>query len=219
MSEKPEHSESKPKPPQMTNVKARFAVLVLFAVSSVGAIGLSVWSIVTSMNDQKPGQQYGVGADGFRAFVDDKATLNVNKVVKKDQVVLVLKGLAKSVSDAKTDRVFNLNGNQGQTVTYAFVRTDGVKSSLYIDKRQYKDKKALENDHIYDETMKSGTAKGHPIYFRTALTIGADREYSLMVVNGLAVYRFVIAQPLDNISITEVTALVALKKLAQQAAY
>lgn len=219
MSEKPAHSDNRPKTPVITNEKARFAVLVLFALISIGAISLSIWSIVTSMNNQKPGQQYGVGADGFRAFVDDKATLNVNKVVKKDQVESVLKGLAESVGDAKVDKVFNLNGNQGQTVTYTFVRTDGVKSSLYIDKRQYKDKKALDNDHIYDETMKSGAAKEHPIYFRAALTIGADREYSLMVVNGLTVYRFVIAQPLDNISITEVTALVALKKLAQQATY
>lgn len=219
MSKKPAHSDNIPKTPVITNEKARFAVLVLFSLISIGAISLSIWSIVTSMNNQKPGQQYGVGADGFRAFVDDKATLNVNKVVKKDQVDSVLKGLAKSVSDAKVDKVFNLNGNQGQTVTYSFVRTDGVKSSLYIDKRQYKDKKALDNDYIYDGTMKSGTAKGHPIHFRMALTIGADREYSLMVVNGLTVYRFVIAQPLDNISITEVTALVALKKLAQQATY
>lgn len=213
------HSNSRSQLLIMENKKTRFAVLVLFMFVSIGAIGLSIWSISTSMNNQKPGRQYGVGADGFRAFVDDKATLNVDKIVKKDQIVFMLKGLAKSVDDAKIEKVFNLNGNIGQTVTYAFVRTDGIKSSLYIDKRQYKDKKALDNDHIYDQTMKSGTAKGDPIYFRTALTMNAHREYSLMVVKGLTVYRFVISQPLDNISITEVTALVSLKKLAQQAVY
>lgn len=219
MSKKTEHSESKLKKPVVSNDKARIAVLVLFTLISIGAIGVSVWSIVASMNDQKPGQQYGVGADGFRAFVDDKATLNVDKIVKKDQVVAVLKGLAKSVGDPNIEKVFNLNGNLGQTITYPFVRTDGVKSSLYIDKRQYKDKKAFDSDRVYDETMKSGAAKEHPIYLRVAQTIGGDREYSLMVVNGLTVYRFVIAQPFDNISITEVTAAVALKKLAQQATY
>lgn len=216
MNEKTQHNEPKVKPAVAMSKNARIAALAAFTLVSIGAISLSVWTIVTSMDDSKPGQQYGVGADGFRAYIDNKVNLDVDKVVTKKQVESVLKNLAKSVDNGKIVAAFNLNGNLGQTVTFPFVRNDGIKSSLYIDKRVYKDQKALDNDHIYDLTMKSGTAKGYTIYFRAAQTISNDREYSLMVVNGTTAYRFVIAQPLDNISITEVTALVALKNLAQQ---
>lgn len=39
----------------------------------------------------------------------------------------------------------------------------------------------------------------------------------MIVVNGLKAYRFVMTQPMDNITIKEVAALAALKKIALEA--
>ena len=215
MNEKHRHEHTTARSALMISKKGRVTVIVAFTLMSIAAISLCVWTINNSMSDWKPGRQRGVGADGFQAYVEDKANLGVDTIVKKDQVTTALKNLASSVEDAKIAPVFTLNGNLGQTITFSFVRKDGVKSSVYVDKRVYKSKEALDDDHVYDATMESGKAKGHTIYFREAQTIGKDREYSLMVVDGKTVYRYVMSQTYNNISVTELTALVTLKKLAQ----
>lgn len=215
MDEKPHHKESEPVPKIGRN--AQIMVLASFSLIAVAAISLTLWSIVSSTKDTKPGLQNGVGADGFQAFVEEKSNLGIELVVSKKQVVTALGRHAKSVYDGVKEKPFNLNGNRGQTITFYFVREDGVKSSLYVDKRMYKTAQALNDDRVYDATLKGGTAGGHPLYYRAAQTIGTDREYHLMVVNGTTVYRFVIAQPFTNITITEVPALAVLKKLAQEA--
>lgn len=197
--------------------KAQIVVLAIFCLITLGAAALTVWSIVSSSKDAKPGTESGVGADGFRAFIEDDANLGVSSVVSKGQVVSALGGLAKSVANSETAKVFNLDGNRGQTLTFPFVRSDGVKASLYIDMRIYKNQQALSDDHIYVSTLKAGTIKDHPVYYRHAQTLGGDREYHLMVIDGVKVYRFVVAQPDDNITISEVAALAALRKLASDA--
>lgn len=197
--------------------KARIAILIVFGIIGAGAIALTVWSVLTIPKNDKPGVQTGVGADGFHAFVEDNGNLNVGSVANKNQVITALGSYAKSTGEGSVSNVFNLNGNQGQTLTFSFVRADGANSSLYIDKRIYKSAQALRDDHIYTDTLNGGMVKGRNMYFRSAQTIGRYREYHLMVVNGTTVYRFVISQPYDNITISEIEALAILKKLALEA--
>ncbi|MCA9334586.1 hypothetical protein KC953_00410 [Candidatus Saccharibacteria bacterium] len=197
--------------------KNRAIVLVVFVAIAVVAVVLTVQSVMRVTDEPKPGLQYGVGADGFSAFVEKDGNIGVSEVVDKSMVVNALGERATSVEAGKVDKVFNLNGNLGQTITFTFIRTDGVKADLYIDKRVYKSSQALEDDRIYQSTLDAGKIKGHPLYYRAAQTLGPDREYHLMVVDGLTVYRFVVAQPFKNITISEVDALAALKTLASTA--
>lgn len=212
MDEKTPHNETADTP--RISRKAQIIVLVTFCLIAIATIGLTAWSIVSSTKDSKPGLQYGVGANGFRAFVEEDGNLGVNLIVNKKQVISALGNLAKSVGDSQVEKVFNYNGNQGQTITFPFVRTDGTKASLYIDKRVYKSSQAMTDDHIYQATLKAGVVNGRQLYYREAQTIGTDREYSLMIVDGVMVYRFVIAQPFTNITISEIESLAALKKLS-----
>lgn len=194
--------------------KKQIAVLAIFCIIGAVTVAITVLSITMIPKDPNPGVQRGVGADGFRAGVEDGVSLNVKSIASKAQVVTALGRSARSVGDPQVSKVFNYNGNLGQTLTFPFVRIDGVTSSLYIDKRIYKDKKALDDDHIYIATMQAGKVNGLPLYFRHAQTIGNSREYHLMVIDGLTVYRFVVAQPDDNIYMSEVNSLAALKKIA-----
>lgn len=196
--------------------KTQILIIVVLCVLGAGTIALVALSIMTPRNTS-PGVQNGVGADGFRAYVEEGTSLSVDKVASKNQVIASLGSKAKSVGDAQVSKVFNYNGNRGQTLTFPIVRADGVTASIYIDKKIYKTTQALNDDHIYVATMKAGDVNGHPLYYRHAQTIGNDREYHLMVVNGKNVYRFVFTQPDGNITISEVGALAALKSLAQKA--
>ena len=198
------------------NKKHKPLVLGIFAVIGVGMIVLVVLTIV-AMPKINPGSQYGVGANGFRAYEEKDTSLGVDKVVSKEEVVQVLGGKAKSVSDADVSNVFNFNGDRGQTATYDFVRSDGVKATLYVDMMLFKNIPSMNNAHILTGTGDAGKVNGHPAYYMHAQTIGSQREYRLLVVNGLKAYKFVITQPYRNITINEVAALAALKKLAQKA--
>lgn len=191
-------------------------VLPIFLLIGAGAIILTVLSIIFMLRPESSAQM-GVGADGFRAFVEENGDLGVKSVVNKDQVVAALGDKAKSVGDADISKVFNLNGDRSQTITFPFVRSDGKKAALYIDTKLYQNLQAQEDDHIYAATLNGGTANGHPVYYKHAQTVGSDREYHLVVVNGLKAYRFVIAQPGKNMLINEVAALAALKRLAAEA--
>lgn len=196
--------------------KARKLLLPVFVLLGIGVIVLTVFSIIL-MPKENPGSQYGVGADGFSAYVEKEGDLGVGSVVDKSQVVTALGDKAKSVDNAQISQVFNLNGNRSQTLTYPFTRTDGVKANLFIDMRLYKNLKALEDDHIYVATAKAGTVGGYPAHYKLAQTIDGDREYHMIVVNGLRAYRFVVAQPAKSITINEVPALAVLKRLALEA--
>lgn len=196
--------------------QARFGLLAILVIVGGGALVLAVMSIVI-IPLVNPGSQRGVGADGFQAFVEKEGNLSVVDAVSKQDVVDVLDKKAKSVSDASVSKVFNINGTRGQTVTYDFVRDNGLKASLYIDLMQFSDLNTLESTGVTAVTFDAGKINGNQAYYLHAMTFGSDREYRLMVLSGLKVYKFVISQPYRTISITEVSALAALKKLAEKA--
>ena len=197
--------------------KKQMIILIIFCILGAGTIVVTAISITLIPKDTTSVAKRGIGADGFQAHIEDGANLGVGLIVSKNQTITALGNNAKSVGEAQLSKVFNYNGNLGQTVTFPFVRADGVASSLYIDKKTYKDIKALNDDHIYIATMSAGEINDLPLYYRHAQTIGNYREYHLMLVDGLTIYRFVIAQPDDNIYMSEVNSLATLKKLARVA--
>lgn len=194
--------------------RTRKIVLPIFLVVGAGVVALTVLSIIILLPKDEKGAQYGVGADGFRAYVEEKGNLGVGSLATKAQVATALGNKAKSVGDGEVSKVFNMNGDRGQTVTFPFERADGLKAHLHIDMRLYKNTQSLESDNIYVATEKTSAVNGHPAYFKMAQTIDNAREYHMIVVNGLKVYRFVFAQPAKKITISEVAALASLKRLA-----
>jgi len=196
--------------------RTRLVVLPLFALIGIGAVVLAVITIIV-MPRVNQGSQRGVGADGFRAYLEENSTLGIDKVATKNQVITCLGAKAKSVDDVAVSKVFNLDGNRGQTATFDFVRTDGNKASVYIDVMLFKNVPTMNNADILAGTGKAGTIQGHPAYYMHAQTVGSDREYRLLVTNGLKAYKFVVVQPVRNITISEVGALAAMRKLASEA--
>ena len=194
----------------------KWALPTLFLVGA-GAVVVTGLSIVVLLNANDKRVQNGVGADGFRAYVEDKGNIDAGALMTKDQVVAILGSKAASVGEASVGKVFNMNGDRSQALTYSFTRTDGMTSSVYVDKKIYKSADSMRNDNIYGATMSAGTINNLPAYYRLALTIGSDREYSVMAVNGLTVYRFVMAQPERKITISEIDADALLLKLAAKA--
>lgn len=198
--------------------RARLFVLPLMIFVGAGAVILAIITIIV-MPKVNPGAQRGVGANGFQAYVEQNGDLGIAKLVTKDEVAKALGDKAKSVDGAQVSKVMNIDGSRGQTATYSFVRTDGKKSSLYVDLMFFKNQPTLDAAHVTTATAKAGTISGRQAYYLHAQTLGSDREYRLMVVDGLKVYKFVIVQPRTSIAISEVSALASLKKLAQSARF
>lgn len=196
--------------------QARIALMAVLVTIGAIAIAIAVYSIVI-VPLANPASRSGVGADGFQAFVERGGSLDIANVVSKKDVVDVLGKKAKSVSDADVSKVFNIDGTRGQTVTYDFVRDNGLKASLYIDLMWFKDSATFGAIDIKTGTGDAGKIDGYPAYYMHAQTLSSEREYRLMVVKGLKVYKFVISQPYRTISISEVSALAALKRLAEKA--
>lgn len=192
--------------------QARLIVSIL--VLTIGAVVASTLLIGAVQKTTKPGEQKGVGADGFRVTVDEKGNLDVLSIATKNNVIAALGNYSKTVKEPEMSKLLDLNGTLRQQVTFPFTTPDGSAASLYIDKIIYENIKKLEADNIYGATLQAKKVKNFPTYIRAAQTIGTDREYSLMVVNGLTVYRFVISQPLNKVTITEPGALDVLSKLA-----
>lgn len=187
----------------------------VFILMGITAVVLSIWSVVLLMQrNNAPGTQMGVGADGFQAFVEKNSNLDVEGIVTKEQVVSALGKKAKSVGDPQASEVFNYNGDRGQTLTFPFVRSDGIKANIYVDKRVYKSAQSMENDHIYVATATAGTVNGLPAHYKHAQTIDNAREYHMIVVNGQTLYRFVMAQPFKEVKISEIDSVAILKKIA-----
>ncbi len=199
--------------------RMKAVILPIMLVVAGGAIVLAVLAIII-MPVINPGSQRGVGADGFQAYQETGTTLGVDRIVSRDQVVTQLGNKAKSVgSNVDISKVFNLNGNRTQTATYDFVRADGVNASIYVDMMFFKNQNDKDGANITTATMKTTQINGHEAYYMHAQTVGTDREYRLMVVNGLKVYKFALVQPRSNLTISEVSALAVLKKLALEASY
>lgn len=181
--------------------------------------GLAVIIVTTTLiariiqGQTSPGSQVGVGADGFRAFVEDTNNLGVGAIASKDQVSAALGKDAKLVRPVEVSKVFNLNGNRGQTATFGFVRADGIEAFVYIDKRVYKDPRSLEVDKVYGSSLQYGTVNEKTVYVKRAQTVGGFREYHALVVKDNTVFRYVLAQPLRKISIKEARAIDMLKEI------
>ena len=196
--------------------RTRAVILLAMTAVGAGAIALAVWAIII-MPRINPGAQRGVGASGFTAFVEPDSDLGMGTVVRKEDVEEVLGSKAKTVGDVVVSKVMNLDGNRGQTATYSFVRSDGRKASVYVDVMLFKNQPTFDAADVTKNTLKGGTVGDLPVYYMHALTLGSEREYRLLVVKGLNVYKFVLVQPYRNITITEVAALAAMKKLAAKA--
>ena len=196
-----------------TNRRAQAAALPILLIMCTAVVVAVVVSIVTAPKETQT-SSYGVGADGFRAFTEDGTDLGAKSITDQQQVAMILGNKAKSVAKPDVSKVFNFNGDRSQAVTYKFVRADGTKVDLYIDKKVYKNTQTMDRDNLYVATAKAGVVNGYPAYYKLAQSIGGKREYHVMVVNGLTAYRFVIAQPATNITISELDADVTLKKLA-----
>jgi len=194
------------------DAKTRMMLLPVMAMVAIGAIVLAIVAIIAI--PAYDARQQGVGANGFRAYEEVGTDLGVGEVVSKKVVEEKLSDKALAVDNAQVTNVFNWNGNRGQTATYDFVRSDGAAASVYIDLLQFRDTATMESQNIYKATKSAGTINGHPAYFMHAQTLGMDREYRLMVVDGLKVYKFVMTQPNRNITISEVSALAVLKQIA-----
>jgi hypothetical protein len=198
------------------SLRTKALVLPVLVAIGAGAIAIAILSIIV-VPRINPGSQRGVGANGFQAFIEPEGDLGMGSVVSKQDVEEVLGKNAKKVNDVEVTKVFNLNGNRGQTATYKFTRTDGLKVSLYVDVMAFKNVPELEAANVTEGTVDAGMVNGHHAYYMHAQTLGSDREYRVLVVNGLKVYKFVIVQPYRYITISEVTSAAALKKLAAKA--
>lgn len=208
---KPSHKKSKSSAKQI-DPRVKFVAIPVLALISLGAIAFVVMTIA---NLPKPeGAMRGVGADGFRAYIEKDGDLGAGRVASKQAVAEALGQRAKQVNDVVTTTVFNMNGTRGQTATYDIVKANGKPASVYVDVTIFKNTIELEKAAIYANTGKTDPIGGHPAYYMHALTIGSDREYRLMVVNGAKVYKFVLVQPFRDITINEAGAVATLKKIA-----
>lgn len=187
----------------------------MFIICSIVVI-IAIFAIIVmpSINNNS---RRGVAANGFSAYEETGTDLGISKAVTKDNVIAALGDKAKSVKDANTTNVFNYNGDRSQTVSFDFTRADGQKASLYIDLTQFKSSASMDSQHILAETSLARIINGHSAYYMHAQTLGSVREYRLLVINDLKAYKFVIDQPINNITINEVSAVAALIKLAEKA--
>ena len=201
-----------------SGVSPRTRALILPILIAIGATAV-VLAILSIMFVPKinPGAQRGVGADGFQAYIEEGGDLGMGKIVSKSDVESVLGTKSKLVSNVETSKVMNLNGTRGQTATYDFVRADGKKSSVYIDVMIFKNQAALDTINPTQNTIKSSVIDGGQSYYMHAMTFSSNREYRLLIIKGLKVYKFVVVQPWRSLTITEVAALAAMKKLATKA--
>ena len=191
-------------------------VLPVMVIICAVAVGLAVWTAVAPPSKDSDNER-GVGADGFTAYVEKGTSLGVGSVATRANVAAALGSKAKSVSNADVSSVFNYDGDRGQTLTYNFVRKDNVQASLYIDMTVFQNAQAMSGEDIFADTAPAKVINGHQSYYMHAQTLGAVREYRLLVVNGLKAYKFVIDQPLGDVTLSEVSSLAALVTLAQKA--
>lgn len=196
--------------------RARAVILPVLFLIAAAAVVISIVLIII-VPKVNPAGQRGVGADGYQAFIEENADMGMGTIVDKKDVVAALGNKAKVVSNADVSQVININGDRGQTATYNFVRADGNTASLYIDLMSFKNQTDFDNAHVTLDTLSTGDINGHKTYYMHAQTLSSNREYRLMVIDGLKVYKLVIVQPYRNVTISETAAMAVLKKVAAKA--
>lgn len=192
--------------------RTKYIALPVMALIAISVIVLAFVAIMVmpSVRDA----HRGIGADGFHAGIERGADLGVGKLVSKQDIVDTLGGKAESVGSADISKVFNLNGIRGQTLTYDFEGSDGIKNSLYIDKKEFDSTSTLNSANILANTTSAGKVGEFNAYFMHAVTFGSDREYYLLATKDLKAYLFALVQPSRHITISEVSAVAVLKRLA-----
>lgn len=187
-------------------------ILILCLIAFAGLV-----IIIKNLSTNNPGAQYGVGADGFTVFEDEKSDLGIDKVVEKPLVEKELGSLTKEIDDVRKTSVLNYNGNKGQTATYYLVTNEDTLGSFYVDVMEYKSQKAYDQANVFASTLDAGEIQGLKAAYMRATTIANEREYALLVSKGTKSYKFALTQQFQNVKIDEVTAQNALKRIAQQA--
>lgn len=166
---------------------------------------------------ERPGEKYGVGADGFSVFEIKGADLGIVDVVKKPVVEAELGSQAKQVEDVSKSGVVSYDGNKGQTATYYFVTKDGARASVYVDVMEYQSQQAYDDADVFADTIDAGQIQNNPARYMKAVTIANEREYALLVTKGWKSYKFAMTQPFNNVTIDEETAQAILKRIAEKA--
>ena len=204
--------------PRRVSKRTQLIVLPVMALIAAAAVLIAIVLII-AFPSYDPKQQ-GVGANGFRsALIEQGADLGASKLVTKDLVAEALGSKAKSVSDAESSKVLNLNGIRSQSVKYDFVREDGKSAVLYADIVQFNNSVVMDSQNILKASQKAGDVQGKSAYFLHAQTLGQEREHRMIVIDGLTVYKYVISQPVRKVTIPEVSSLAVLKNIAQKANY
>lgn len=195
------------------NLTKRQQATVLFAFVVVGAVAMGIAILAITAN---PKPKLAINTGGFVAGTDYGADLGIGNVVSKVGVVDALGNNAKSVGDKQVSDVFNLNGDHSQTLTYPFVRADGKNASISIDVTEFQSVASMTNTNIYSMTEKTKPINGLPAFYMVTQVLGTDREFRLMVVDGLHAYKFIIDQPSHDVTISEVSSEASLIRLAQR---
>lgn len=195
-----------------TTPKGKKTAIVLLAIVAL----ICITAIVYFSPLRSPGAKTGVGANGFSVFEVKGADLGIANVTQKDVVVKELGDLVKGVDDVESSGVLNFNGNKGQTATYYIETKAGTQGSVYVDVMEYKSEAALKADDLDKGTADGGKVQNLPVRYMHASTIANEREYALLITKGLKSYKFAMTQPHQNVTINELTALEALKRIAEK---
>lgn len=199
------------RPSKMVAQDRKKTVIVIGVFALIIIIGLVIYFPL-----KNPGSKTGVGADGYTVFEIKGADLGAGNIIKREAVQEQLGNLAKSVDDTDVSGVISLNGVKGQTATFYIETKAGTKGSVYIDKWEYKNKRALDADNLFAGTGDAGKVGDLPIAYLHAVTVANEREYALIMTKGVKSYKFALTQPFNNITIDEVTAHKALKRIAEK---
>ncbi|RYX79408.1 hypothetical protein EON76_01650 [bacterium] len=158
----------------------------------------------------------GVGADGFSVKRMKGVQLGVDTIIDKQKIISALGSNAKEVKDGVVTDTLNRNGNRSQQITYDFMTKSGNTASLYIDLVIYKNQASYDNDSVFAGTGLAGKIDGREVRYMPAATLSADREYALLVTNGLKSYKFALLQPTKAVAINELTSQNIMKKIIDE---
>lgn len=186
-----------------------------FALPAVIVIALAAL-VITIFALPNNTARNGVGADGFSVKRLKGVQLGVDKIVDKQTIASAFGDNAKDIKDGVITDALNRNGNKSQQITYDFTTQSGKSASVYIDLVIYKNQASYDDDSVFAGTGSAGKIDGREVRYMPAATLSMDREYALLVTNGLKSYKFAILQPTNDIKINELTAQNIMKKIIEE---
>ena len=182
-----------------------------------GALTLAAVLILRLPAFDSSGTGYGVSSGGYTIRVEGKSDIGVAKVATKDDVTRALGANAQSVNDPQLGSAVNFNSSRGQTLTYDFTDKNGHRAHIYVDMTIFDNQSALNALNISSGTTKAQAINGHAAYYMQPWTLGSEHQDRLLVVNGLKMYKFIMSQSSENLSMDSVAARATLIRLAQKA--